>query len=82
MVGHTVDFQVTFEAGEEDSRSRVEARLEYPQKDGGRGEIVSSAMIATGRVGFSFVYEAPGDLTITLSYRGETFFEETIPLQA
>ena len=82
MIGHTVEFQVIFTAEDEDTRSRVEARLEYPDKAGGRGEIVSSAMIATGRVAFTFVYEAPGDLTITLSYKGETFFEDTIPLQA
>ena len=81
MLGHSVDFTIVFEATDEDSRSRVEAKIEYPQKDGGRGEATSSAMIATGRVAFSFVYEAPGDLTITLAYRGETFFEDTIPLQ-
>lgn len=81
MVGHTVEFQVVFDAGDEDPRSRIEARLEYPQRDGRRGEIVSSAMIATGRASFSFVYEAPGDLIITLSYQGEPFFEEVIPLQ-
>jgi hypothetical protein len=82
MIGHAVDFTVLFEATDEDSRSRVEARLEYPQKDGSVGEVSSSAMIATGRVAFSFVYEAPGDLKISLAYRGNVFFEDTIPLQA
>ena len=82
MIGHTVDFTVLFEATDEDSRSRIEGKLAYPQKDGSRGEVVSSAMIATGRVAFSFVYEGPGDLVIALSYRGEVFFEDTIPLQA
>jgi hypothetical protein len=82
MAGHSVDFTVLFEATDEDSRARIEATLSYPQKDGGRGEIASSAMIATGRVAFSFVYETPGDLTITLSHRGDVFFEDTIPLQS
>ncbi len=81
MIGHTIEFTVIFEYTDEDSRSRVEARLETPQKDGSKGEVVSSAMIATGRVNFSFVFEAPGDLLVTLSYRGEKFFEDAIPLQ-
>lgn len=81
MVGHTIEFQVIFEASDEDSRSRIDALLTVPQKDGSTGEVQSSAMIATGRVAFSFVFEVPGELRVVLSYRGETFFEDTIPLQ-
>jgi hypothetical protein len=39
-------------------------------------------MVAIGRVAFSFIYETPGDLSITLSHAGKVFFEDTIPLQA
>jgi hypothetical protein len=39
-------------------------------------------MVALGRVGFSFVYEGPGDLKITLVHGGTPFFEDTIPLEA
>ena len=81
MIGHTVDFQVHFTGQGEDTRSRIDGKLEYPQKDGTWGEMTSSAMVATGRVNFSFVFEAYGDLRITLSRRGKTFFEETIPLE-
>ena len=81
MFGHTVDFAVVFTAQDEDPRSRVDARLEYPGKDGARDEVTSSAMIAVGRLNFSFVFEAYGDLKLSLAYRGETFFEDTIPLQ-
>ncbi|MGE0688928.1 MAG: hypothetical protein AB7P33_19475 [Dehalococcoidia bacterium] len=82
MIGHTIEFQVVFEAEGEDTRSRVEAFLTYPQKDGARGEVQTSVMVALGRVAFSFVYEAPGDLTITLVHKGAPFFEDTIPLEA
>ena len=81
MFGHTVDFVVVFTAQGEDSRSRVDAKLEYPGKDGGREEVTSSAMIAVGRLNFSFVFEAYGDLKLSVAYGGEPFFEETIPLE-
>ena len=81
MVGHTVEFQVVFRSEGEDTRSRVEATLEYPQKDGSRGVVSSTAMIAVGRVNFSFVFEDFGELHLVLSKDGETFFEETIPIQ-
>ena len=81
MFGHTVDFAVVFTSEDEDPRSRVDARLEYPGVDGTRGEVTSSVMIAVGRVNFSFVFEAYGELNLSLSHRGETFFEDTIPLQ-
>jgi hypothetical protein len=81
MVGHTVEFQVTFRSEGEDTRSRIEATLEFPQKDGSRGVVTSTAMIAVGRVNFSFAFEEFGDLHLVLSKNGETFFEETIPIQ-
>ena len=81
MVGHTVEFKVIFRSEGEDTRSRIEALLEFPQKDGSRGVVTSTAMIAVGRVNFSFVFEDFGDLHIVLSKDGETFFEETIPMQ-
>ena len=81
MIGHTVEFQVTFRAEGEDTRSRIDAKLEIPQKDGTRTVVASSAMIAVGRVGFSFVFEEFGDLLLSLSKDGETFFEDTIPIQ-
>jgi hypothetical protein len=81
MIGHTVEFQVVFEAEGEDTRSRIEAHLEYPQGDGGTGEVETSAMVALGRVGFSFIYEATGDLNISLRHGGKVFFEDTIPLE-
>lgn len=81
MIGHTIQFEVVFEAEGEDTRSRVEAVLEYPQRDGGVGKVQTSVMLALGRVGFSFVYEAPGDLRLTLTYKGNVFFEDTIPLE-
>ncbi len=82
MIGHTVEFEVIFEAEGEDTRSRVEGRLEYPLRDGGTGEVEASAMVALGRVGFSFVYSAPGDLNISLRHAGKVVFEDTIPLEA
>jgi hypothetical protein len=82
MIGHTIEFQVVFEAEDEDTRSRVEAFLEYPQRDGGRGQVSTSVMVALGRVAFSFVYEAPGELNITLVHNGKPFFEDTIPLES
>lgn len=81
MAGHTIDFRVLFSAEGEDTRSRIEARLEFPQKDGGRGEVTASPMIASGQVAFSFVFEEYGDLEISLSYQGKEFFRDTIPLQ-
>ena len=38
-------------------------------------------MVAVGRVNFSFVFEEFGDLRLSLSKEGETFFEDTIPIQ-
>jgi hypothetical protein len=81
MVGHTVEFQVVFRSEGEDTRSRVQGMLEFPQKDGGGGVVTSSAMVAVGRVNFSFVFEEFGDLHLSLSKEGETFFEDTIPIQ-
>jgi tryptophan synthase beta subunit len=81
MVGHTVNFEVIFRSEGEDTRSRIEARLEFPRKGGTRAVLDSSAMIAVGRVKFSFVFEEFGDLQLSLSKDGEVFFEETIPLQ-
>lgn len=81
MLGHTVDFSVLFRAEDEDTRSRIEARLEYPQKDGTRAVATSSAMIAVGRVALSFVFEEFGNLQISLSKDGHVFFEDTIPIQ-
>jgi hypothetical protein len=81
MVGHAVDFQVVFRSEGEDTRSRIEATLEFPQKGGARGVVSSTAMIAVGRVNFSFVFEEFGDLHLILSKDGETFFEDTIPLR-
>ncbi len=82
MVGHTVEFQVVFESEGEDTRARIEARVEYPRKDGERGASTSSAMIALGRVGCSFVFEEYGDLKVSLSKDGIAFFEDTIVLQS
>jgi hypothetical protein len=81
MIGHAVDFQVVFRAENEDSRSRIEAVLEYPQKDGRRGVVSSSSMVAVGRVSFSFVFEEFGELHLSLSKDGKAFFEDTIPIQ-
>jgi hypothetical protein len=81
MIGHTVEFQVIFEADGEDTRSRVEAHLEYPLGEGRIGETETSAMVALGRVAFSFVYSAPGDLNISLRHGGKVFFQDTIPLE-
>ena len=81
MIGHTIEFQVIFEAEGEDTRSRVEAHLEYPLQDGGVGETETSAMVALGRVGFSFVYSTPGELKIALRHGGKVFFLDTIPLE-
>ena len=81
MVGHTIDFQVVFESENEDTRARVEARLDYPRKDGVRGILTSSAMIAVGRVAFSFVFEEYGELKLSLSKDGTAFFEDSITLQ-
>jgi hypothetical protein len=81
MSGHTVEFQVVFRSEGEVTRSRIEATLEYPQKDGSRGVVSSTAMIAVGRVNFSFVFEDFGELHLVLSKDGGTFFEETIPIQ-
>ncbi len=81
MLGHTVEFQVVFRSEGEDTRARIEATLEFPQKEGARGVTASTAMIAVGRVNFSFVFEEFGDLQISLSKDGVTFFEERIPLQ-
>jgi hypothetical protein len=81
MVGHTVEFQVVFRSEGEDTRSRIDATLEFPQKDGSHGAVTSTAMIAVGRVNFSFVFEEFGDLHLVLSKDGETFFEENIPIQ-
>ena len=81
MVGHAVDFQVIFRAEGEDTRSRIDATLQFPQKDGTLGVLASSAMVAVGRVNFSFVFEEFGDLHLSLSKDGQAFFEDTIPIQ-
>ena len=81
MVGHTVSFQVIFRSEGEDTRSRIDATLEFPEKDGARGVVTSTAMIAVGRVDFSFVFEEFGDLHLSLSKDGEAFFEDTIPIE-
>jgi hypothetical protein len=72
---------VIFRSEGEDTRSRIEAALEFPQKDGSRGVVTSTAMIAVGRVNFSFAFEEFGDLHLVLSKDGETFFEENIPIR-
>ena len=76
-----MNFEVIFRSEGEDTRSRIEARLEFPRKDGTRAVLDSSATIAVGRVNFSFVFEEFGDLQLSLSKDGQVFFEETIPLQ-
>ena len=81
MLGHTVEFQVIFRSEGEDTRARIDATLEYPRKDGARGVTVATAMIAVGRVNFSFVFEEFGDLELSLSKDGVKFFEDRIPLQ-
>ncbi|HEX5370004.1 MAG TPA: hypothetical protein VFY10_11365 [Dehalococcoidia bacterium] len=81
MLGHTVEFQVIFRSEAEDTRARIDATIEYPRKDGARGVATSRAMIAVGRVNFSFVFEDFGDLLISLSKDGATFFDERIPLE-
>lgn len=81
MIGHTVDFDVIFTSEGEEPNSEVEARLECPSKDGGHSVVKSSVMVGTGRFSLSFVFEAHGDLKISLSRDGELFFKETIPLQ-
>ena len=80
MFGHTIDFDILFTSQGENMRSRVEAKLEYPAKNGTRGEVASGVLVAVGRVSCSFVFEAYGDLHISLSHQGKTFFEDTIPL--
>ena len=43
MIGHTMEFQVIFRSEGEDTRSRIKATLEFPQKDGSRGVVTSAA---------------------------------------
>ena len=81
MIGHTVDFQVIFRSEGEDTRSRIEGKLVVPGKDGASAVIAASAMIAVGRMSFSFVFEEFGDLELSLAKNGEVFFEDTIPIQ-
>ena len=81
MIGHAVDFEVIFWSEDEDPEAEVEARLEYPRKDGGHGLVTSSVTIGTSRVSLSFPFEAHGDLHISLARESEIFFKDTIPLQ-
>ena len=81
MIGHAVDFDIIFTSEAEEPNSEVEAKLEYPSRDGGASLITSSVTVETGKVSLSFVFEAHGDLNISLSRDGELFFKETIPLQ-
>ena len=81
MVGHAVDFDIIFRSEGEQPDSDVEAKLEFPQKDGGHGRITSFAKIEAGKVSVSFLFEAYGDLRISVARSGEMFFKETISLQ-
>lgn len=76
-----MDFDVIFRSEGEDTRLRIEAILQFPKKDGTQGVVASSAMAAVGRVNFSFVFEEFGELHLSLSKEGVTFFEDTIPIQ-